>query len=930
MSGSNDRDVLLGRRSECDTLDGVLARARTGSGQALVMHGEPGVGKTALLQYLRGKADGFTLGVAAGVESEMELAYSGLHQLCAPFLDRVPQLPEPQRIALGIAFGSRSGEAPDRFLVGLAVLSLLAEVAEDRPLLCIVDDVQWLDDASVQALAFAARRLGAERIALVFALRTTPAVPPRAEVLDTLPRLELHGLSDSDAGALLDSAVPGPLDSRVRSRILAETRGNPLALLELPRGRGAVDPGFARSSPSSEDLTGRIERGFAERLAQLPPATRLLLLLAAAEPLGDVGLLWRAAAALGIGPDAATPASEAGLLSVDATVRFRHPLVRSAAYRLAGEEDRRRVHAALADATPAELDPDRRAWHRAAAASGLDEQVAAELEQSAGRARTRGGWAAAAAFLARATELTPDPAGRAQRALAAAHAKMQSGDTGSARSLLALAGAGPLGELDAAIAELLGAEIEFATTRGRDAPPMLLGAAKRLERLDPTRARETYLEAFTAALFASRLARSGGIVDVAQAVRGASWGAGGRPLARACELLLEGLSVVITEGFPAGAPIVRQALEAFRVDEISDDDALRGLWLASRAARALGDDAGWDDLTLRAVRVARRNGALSTLPITLAERFNVELLTGHLEDALAVAAETQAVIAATGNDRSPHIPFLLAAWRGREAETLEILGERSAEVSARGEGLWFTGTEWTSAVFFNGLGRYDDALAAAERAAEYPHELGLSTWVYPELIEAAVRSEHPERATDALARLTEIAHASGTDWLLGVAARSRALLTDDDQADWLYREAIERLARTRIRVASARAHLLYGEWLRRQGRRVDARAELRAAHEFFTDAGMESYAERTRRELNATGETVRARTVATANDLTAQESLIARLAVDGRTNPEIGAQLFLSPRTVEWHLRKVFTKLGVTSRRGLRSALPPAAQRQLV
>jgi DNA-binding CsgD family transcriptional regulator len=927
MPGSNDRNTLLGRRSECEALDRALASAKAGSGQALVLRGEAGVGKTALLRYLLEQAEGLAVGRAAGVESEMELPYSGLHQLCAPFLDRLPNLPEPQRIALGTAFGSRIGEAPDRFLVGLAVLSLLADVAEARPLLCVVDDVQWLDAASLQALAFAGRRLAAERIALVFALRSSASIPPGTEVLETLPQLDLHGLGDTDAGALLDAAVPGPLDARVRSRILAETRGNPLALLELPHGLGAVDPGFARTSGDYDDLAGRIERGFAVRLEQLPPATRMLLLLAAAEPLGDVALMWRGAATLAIGPDAAVPATESGLLDIDATVRFRHPLVRSAVYRAAGEADRRLVHAALAEATSRELDPDRRAWHRAAAASGLDEEVAAELEQSAARARGRGGWAAAAAFLARATELTPDPAIRAQRALAAAHATLQSGATGGAHALLAVAEAGPLSDLDSAEAQLLGAQIEFAATRGREAPAMLLDAAKRLERLDATRARETYLEAFSAALFASRLAASGSVVDVAKAVRGASWGPGERPLAKACELLLDGLSVLVTEGYAAGAPLVRTALEAFHADDIPDDDALRGLWLASRAARALGDDAGWDDLTLRAVRVARRGGALSALPIALTERFNVELLTGHLPDALAVAAEAQAVIAATGNDRSPHIPFLLAAWRGREAETLAILGERSAEVSARGEGLWFTGTEWTSAVFFNGLGRYDDALAAAERAAGHPHELGLSTWVYPELIEAAVRSERPQRAADAMARLAEIAGASGNDWLLGVAARSRALLSDDDQAEWLYREGVERLAGTRIRVASARAHLLYGEWLRRQGRRVDARTELRSAHELFAEAGMESYAERARRELSATGETVRARTVATVNDLTAQESLIARLAVDGRTNPEIGAQLFLSPRTVEWHLRKVFTKLGVTSRKGLRTALPQSARR---
>ncbi|MFC0682654.1 AAA family ATPase [Lysobacter korlensis] len=928
MPSGNERLGLLGRRSECDALDRVLASARSGTGQVVVVSGEAGVGKTALLGHVLAQADGFAVGRASGVESEMELAYAGLHQLCGPFLDRMPQLPEPQRLALATAFGARSGEAPDRFLVGLALLSLLAEVAESKPLLCVVDDAQWLDAASLQALSFAARRLGAERIALVFGLRSGVAGSAGADAFDGLPHLALHGLADADAGALLDSALPGPLDARVRNRILAETRGNPLALLELPHGLGAVEPGLAQDAGDDDDLARRIERGFFARMEPLPQATRTLLLLAAAEPLGDVALLWRAAGKLGIGPDAVAPATEAGLLDLDTSVRFRHPLVRSAVYRAARDDDRRRVHAALAEATSAETDPDRRAWHRAASAVGLDDDVATELEESAGRARARGGWAAAAAFLTRATELSSDPGVRAQRALAAAHAKLQAGATGGAHAVLAVAEAGPLSELDSARAQLLGAQIEFAATRGREAPAMLLAAARRLERLDARNARDTYLEAFAAGLFASRLGTSG-VVDVAEAVRAATWVGEQRFPVRACELLLDGLSVLVTDGHAAGVALVRDALDAFRVDDIEDDDALRGLWLASRAARALGDDLAWDDLTMRNVRIARKSGALSALAIALTERFQVELLMGHLPEALAVAAEAQAVITATGNDRSPHIPFLLAAWQGREAETLEILAARTAEVTARGEGLWFTGTEWTSAVFFNGLGRYDDALAAAERAAEHPHELGLSTWVYPELIEAAVRTEQPERAGDAMARLTEIAEASGTDWLRGVAVRSRALLSAEEKAEPLYLEAVERLALTRIEVASARAHLLYGEWLRRQGRRVDARGELRAAHEFFTLAGMESYAERARRELSATGETVRARTVSTANDLTAQESLIARLAVEGRTNPEIGAQLFLSPRTVEWHLRKVFTKLGVTSRKGLRTALAGPAQRQL-
>jgi DNA-binding CsgD family transcriptional regulator/tetratricopeptide (TPR) repeat protein len=567
-----------------------------------------------------------------------------------------------------------------------------------------------------------------------------------------------------------------------------------------------------------------------------------------------------------------------------------------------------------------DTDSDRLAWHRAEASGGLDEAVAAELEISAVRAQARGGWAAAAAFLARSMELTPDPGQRARRALAAANARLQAGATDAAHAMLAIAASGPLSDLDDARAQLLGAQISFASTRGREAPSLLLRAAKRFEPLDAAVARETYLDAFTAALFAGRLADGGGALDdVAQAIIDARWSDGGRSLPSACELLLDGLAMLVRRGYSVGIPMLLRALDAMRSDPISDADALRWLWPASRAARAVGDDASWLDLTDRHVRLARRTGALAMLPIALTERFSVELFMGDLSAALALAAEADAVTAATGNALSPHIAFLRAAWSGSETEARALLEASRNDVSARGEGLFLMGTELTSAVFLNSFGRYDEALAAAEHAAEHPFELGLSTWVYPELIEAAVRSDHVDRGAPALDRLEEIARASDTDWSLGILARCRALLGGDDVAEASYQEAIERLSRTRIRMALARTRLLYGEWLRRSGRRMDAREQLRAAHEFFREAGMEGFAQRTRRELAATGETVRARSVDTTNELTAQETLIARLAVEGRSNPEIGAQLFISPRTVEWHLGKVFTKLGVTSRRGLRA-----------
>jgi DNA-binding CsgD family transcriptional regulator len=580
------------------------------------------------------------------------------------------------------------------------------------------------------------------------------------------------------------------------------------------------------------------------------------------------------------------------------------------------------VHQALAEATDPDLDPDRRAWHRAHATLGLDEEVAAELERSAGRAQARGGLAAAAAFLQLAAELTPEPTRRARRTLAAAQSKHQAGAPDTALSLLAMAEAGPLDELQRARAELLRAQVTFAVNRGRDAPPLLLAAAKRLESLDAALARETYLDAFSAALFAGRLARGGSVREVAEAVLAADWGVSSRRSPLACDLLLDGLAVLTTRGYAAAAPTLKRALLAFRDEPMSEADTLRWLWLACRIARALGDDASWDELTDRQVQLARHAGALSLLPIALIERFGVQLFVGDLDAAASLVAEAEAVAEATGSQLAPQGAIALAAWRGREAEASALIQASRQEVERRGEGLWLIATEWASAVLFNGLGRYEDALAAAEQAAEDPHELGVSTWVPTEIVEAAVRSGHPERAAGPLQRLQEISRAAGTDWALGVEARSRALLSEGEAAERLYLEAIERLGRTRVRVALARAHLLYGEWLRRLHRRLDAREQLRIAHQLYSSMGMEGFAERARRELLATGETVHKRSVQTRGELTAQELQIARLAKNGLSNPEIGARLFISARTVQYHLGKVFTKLAISSRSQLDRVLP--------
>jgi DNA-binding CsgD family transcriptional regulator len=906
---------LRGRRSECDALDRVLAGARTARSQVLVLRGEAGVGKTALLDYLAQRASGCRLARAAGVESEMELAFAGLHQLCAPMLDQLDRLPGPQRDALATAFGMGAGPPPDRFLVGLAVLSLLADVAEQRPLICVVDDAQWLDRASAQALAFVARRLLAEPIALVFSAR-----PGNGEdSLHGLPELVIRGLSDADARDLLSAALRGPLDAAVLEQIVAECHGNPLALLELPRAWATADVAGGFALPATMPLAGRLEHGFLQRLLSLPAPTRQLLLTAAAEPTGDPALVWRAAARIGIGFDAEVAAEATGLIEFGARVRFRHPLVRSAVYRSASLEDRQRTHGVLAEVTDPVLDPDRRAWHHARATPGTDEGVAAELERSADRAQGRGGLAAAAAFLERAVELTPEPASRAVRALAAAQAKLLAGATDGAAALLAVAQAGPLDQIQHASTELLRGQLAFVAGHAQDAPLLLLAAARRFERLDPALARDTYLGAFTAALYAGRLAGDVGVPEVATAARGSALSP-----ARPPDLLLDGLATVIADGYQLGAPRLQRAVAAFRTEDVPPQEAVRLLWLAVHAAHDLWDDESMEVLCERQIRLARRAGVLAVLPLALSARIGLHLFAGELTTAASLVEEVAAVNETMGRRLPAYVAVALAAWRGREAEAAPLIDSALADAAGRGDGVGLTIVLHAQAVLYNGLGRYQDALAAAEQGAAYPPELAYSTLSLVQLVEAAVRCGQRERATTAFERLTRTTRPCGTDWALGIEARSYALLAGGDEADRLYREAIDRLGRTRLRLELARVRLLYGEWLRRERRRVDAREQLRAAHEAFTAMGTEAFAERARRELMATGEVVRARSVEPADELTAQEAQIARLAVTGRTNPEIGAELFLSPRTVEWHLRKVFGKLGIASRRQLGGALADA------
>jgi DNA-binding CsgD family transcriptional regulator len=903
---------LLGRRGERAALDRVLDRARAGSSAVLVVRGEPGIGKTALLDYAASPGADFRVVRASGVESEMELPFAGLHQLCVPMLGRLERLPAPQRDALRVAFGLRDGDVPDRFLVGLAVLSLLADVAEDQPLVCLVDDGQWLDQSSVQSLAFVARRLLAEPVALIFAARE----PSDEDELAGLPELTVSRLGERDARALLASALPGRLDPQVRDRIVAEAGGNPLALLQLARGLGPAQLAGGFWLPGTRPLASRIEHSFYRQVQALPRHTQRLLLTAAAEPVGDVTLLWRAAGLQDIPTDAAAPAEAAGLVEFGTAVRFAHPLARSAVYRWASPGDRRTAHRALAEATDAQVDPDRRAWHHAQAADGPAEAVAAELERSAGRAQARGGLSAAASFLERAAALTPDPPRRAQRALAAAQAKYGAGAFDDALALLAMAEAGALGDLERAGLHRLRAQIAFASRRDSDAPPLLLQAARELEAVDRGLARATYLEALQAALFAGRLARGAGVPEVIEAAL-ASPPPPEPP--RPSDLLLQGLAIQYTEGCAAGAPILKDALGAFRRETALPPQDARWRSLATFAAANLWDDETWRLLSGHELELARDAGALTALPIVLSQFGYIHAISGELATAEALLDEMRTATDATNIDSHPYVALWVAALRGRDAELSELVQTAASDAIARGEGFLLGITTQATAALNNGLGRYDRALAAVRQAVDVEpfDEMG-SPRTMPEVIEAAVRSGDRRVAERALMRLAESTTASGTDWALGIEARCRALLSDRDAADGLYREGIERLGHTRNRLQLARAHLLYGEWLRRQNRRVDAREQLRVAHQMLTDMGVEGFAERARQELLATGETVRKRTVETLAELTAQEAQIANLARNGHTNHEISTQMFISPRTVEWHLGNVFTKLGITSRKQLR------------
>ena len=896
---------LYGRQAECRALAERINQTRRGQGGGLVVCGDPGTGKTILLE--------FAIGLAADLRV---MRLSGARVGMSPRLRRLASARRPARADRSSNCRPRSGwhsrsrsatgsvRRPRGLLVGLATVSLLSSAAREQAVLCAIDDVHWLDEASSQALVFAARRLTADPVSLIF---SAGSVGPE---LAGLPSLKLRGLRDQDARDLLASVVRWPLDERVREQIVAETKGNPRTLTELTRSLSPARLAGGFGFPDA--LPGSYESWLEDDFSHLPASTRLLLVAAAADPTGDPTLLWRASEYLGIAPDGAYPAIEAGLLTITSRVVFRHPAVRSAVYRSASPQDRQVVHQALARATVRHSDQDRRAWHQAHAASGPDEAAAAELERTAGQAQARGGLAAAAAFLERAALLTPDLARRSLRALTAAEVTVQTGEPDATMKLLDMVESELPGEQ--ARADTVRA-VTQARTRVGDTPRLLLDAASRLERVDSPGARAAHRDAIGVAITAGGLATAGNsTVDVAREVRRAHRGDS------SAAQLLAGLAAWLGGGYAAGVASLRHVLRDFG-DEQRPTEQLRWLPLACTAAVLTWDDRVWGMLSRRWVGLSLETGAVADLPDALSTLALLLLVTGELVTAQSLVDEAEAITEITGTRSLPKGAVGLAAFRGGFAANLDLIDNIAHDAAARGEGREVARSHWAAAVMHNSSGHYEEAYSAAENAVRSAGSPSVAGWAMAELIEAAARTHQPGRAAESVRDLSEITSAAGTDWALGIQSRSLALVADGASADALYRTSIECLSRSQVLLDLARARLVYGEWLRRENQRVAAREQLRQAHAMFESMGADGFAERARRELLATGEHSRKRTTETSGDLTAQELQIAFRARDGCTNAAIGRELFLSPRTVEWHLRKVFMKLGITSRRQLADGL---------
>ncbi|MGW5195294.1 AAA family ATPase [Kribbella sp. NPDC004138] len=896
-AAASDAPRLYGRATECARMEQLLQDASTGHAVAFRVLGERGIGKSSMLDYLARRADGYRVLRTRGVEDERELPYAALHLLCAPLLEELERLEPAQRAALSTAIGLSGGEPPDRLLVSVAALNLLTGVAERDPVCCLVDDAHWLDTASLLVLAFVVRRAERSRLLIVFGERDQHGVPE----LDGLAEMRLEGLPWSDAHSVLLAGAPGQIDTAVTERILLEARGNPRLLLEAVDGVTAVGLAGGYAIPAPRPEAGDREHDCVRRAQRLPADARQLLLTVAAEPTGDPGLVSRAADVLGICGQAAEILEEQNLLTFGSRVVFGCAKLRAAVYAGATPPEVRLAHRALAEAVTSEADADRRAWHLALSTSGPDEPIAAGLEQNAALAEARGGIAARAAFLERAALGTADPAVRARRALSAADAHHAAGSLDVAQHLLTIAAAGPSDPARQAEIGFQRARIEFAARRDDASPQLLLDAARQLRTHSPALARYAHLEALAAAMLSCRSPAAPSVRTVAQAARDTA----AEGLEDPVDLLLGALAGRVLDRPGTSARTLGRALDAFCGDDL--DPAARGWsWLAGWAAADGWNEEPWAALT------APNHTAL------------IDVFRGRFQAAHDAIARRNTRHLGTDVPLPTPASLMLAAWEGRQDVLRGMLPTARRQARQRADALTLTATHLAEAVLHNGAGHYEQALAAAREAVE-ADQLALSGWARAELIEAATRCGQGDVAAAELSRLDADADAAATPWALGVRAVAHALLADPPTAEASYQEAIDRLSETGIRVQLARAQLLYGEWLRRQNRRADARAPLRAAQQTFTTIGAEGFARRASAELLATGERVRKRSVESGRELTTQESRIGYLARDGLSNSEIGARLFLSPRTVEYHLHKVFAKLGITSRTELHLVLRAAA-----
>ncbi|HTU84027.1 MAG TPA: AAA family ATPase [Solirubrobacteraceae bacterium] len=906
---------LLGREAQTQALDRLITEARAATSGVLVLVGGTGVGKTALLEYAESGGTGMTILRAAGVHPEVDIAYAGLHQLLLALHDRIDEIAEPHAEALRSAFGLTASAPRDRFFVGMAALALLSHAAMEEPVLCLIDDVHQLDRASIDALGFAARRLVADRVAMIFATH----VAERVTTLQGLAHMRLSGLDADAAHELLASVAGGAVDQSVADRIVTDTQGNPLAIIELvPELTRDQLEGLA-PLPELLPLGRRLDERAVARLRALPSEAQTLLLLAAADPSGDPGLFWRAAwKQYGLTPSSIDLSTVERYLSCSPRIRFNHPLMRAGAYYGASGPERRRAHRALAAATDPVRDADCRAWHLAAAAVAPDEAIARELERSADRARRRGGWASRANFLERAAELSPDESRRAERLLECAHARLLADQPVAARTALRQAASALSDPISCSRATRLEGLIDFTLGRPGDAAATLLIAARMIAAYDAREARDTLLEAFDAAHLAGTFAADGvaRVLEVHRALPP-------DPVPTVVDVLLDGFAALLESGDEAGVAIIRPILDAVTADQPMTDEELSWLPIAWIAAPEFYDDRAWQVLTARWATAARVRGAVNALPIGLGRIPHFDVVTGRFAAAERMTAEARDLAAATpsaghpGGYATPEMSAL--AWRGREPEARSAAATLIAEFTRLGRGVGIRVVQLALAVLELGLGNYRDALRAAQKARGDDRLLHLN--VDPELVEAAVRCGELEVAQAALERLSIRVQATGTDWGLGLLLRSQALLADRERAEELYQGAIDHLTRTLVVPQLGRAHLLYGEWLRRQRRRRDAREQLRAALDLLSDIGAEAFAERARAELLATGEQVRRRAADTLDQLTPQEEQIARLASAGASNMDIATQLFISVPTVAYHLQKAFRKLEITNRASLARAL---------